>query len=81
MSANNRNVVCYINCAINVVDLDTRCPVSYKSYGRIKKIMAEREGFEPSVPFPVHSISNATQSAALSSLHIKLFYKLSPKTG
>ncbi len=46
----------------------------------LHEIMAEREGFEPSVPFPVHSISNATQSAALSSLHIKSFYKLSPET-
>ena len=30
--------------------------------------MAEREGFEPSVPFPAHDLSRVAQSATLSSL-------------
>ncbi len=30
--------------------------------------MAEREGFEPSVPFPAHILSRDAQSATLSSL-------------
>ena len=30
--------------------------------------MAEREGFEPSVPFPAHVLSRDAQSAALSPL-------------
>ncbi len=38
------------------------------SHFSLERKMAEREGFEPSVPFPVHSISNAAQSAALSPL-------------
>ncbi len=31
--------------------------------------MAEREGFEPSVPFLVHTISSRAHSATLSPLH------------
>lgn len=37
----------------------------------INEGVAERAGFEPAVPLPVHSISNAAQSAALSPLLVK----------
>ena len=40
--------------------------------------MAEREGFEPSVPFPVHILSRDAQSATLSPLLGKLLNKLYP---
>ena len=36
---------------------------------------AEREGFEPSVQFPGHSISSAAQSAALPPLRVNLRIK------
>ncbi len=38
--------------------------------------MAEREGFEPSVPFPAHILSRDAQSATLSPLLGKLWSKL-----
>ena len=41
--------------------------VSKSSHHRVTQ-MAEREGFEPSVPFPVHILSRDAQSATLSPL-------------
>ena len=38
--------------------------------------MAEREGFEPSVPFPVHILSRDAQSATLSPLRRNILNKL-----
>ncbi|CAA6678913.1 Unannotated [Lentimonas sp. CC19] len=38
--------------------------------------MAEREGFEPSVPFPAHILSRDAQSATLSPLPKKALKKL-----
>ena len=39
------------------------------TFGTQKEIkLAEKEGFEPSVPFPAHNISNVAQSATLSPL-------------
>ena len=38
--------------------------------------MAEREGFEPSVPFPAHILSRDAQSATLSPLLGKALNKL-----
>ena len=40
--------------------------------------MAEREGFEPSVPFPVHILSRDAQSATLSSLLVSERQKKNP---
>ena len=37
--------------------------------------MAEREGFEPSVPFQVHTLSRRAPSTARTSLRLKNFVK------
>ena len=56
-AALRRNISSLIRCANNLIWL---CQ------------MAEREGFEPSVPFPAHILSRDAQSATLSSLLLRL---------
>ena len=43
-------------------------PPNYIKIKNLQKVMAEREGFEPSVELPLHSISNAAPSTTRPSL-------------
>lgn len=55
------------NLPLFCIEKDTRSGVLYAPFACV--LMAEREGFEPSVRFGVHTISNRALSASQTSLH------------
>ena len=58
--------------------LETSTATYYKIHSAKK--MAEREGFEPSVEFPLHLISNQAPSTTRTPLHIKTKFII-PRNG